>query len=180
MVLNNYSYEVSHRNIKYPRVELKTGKLLFVLPLGHSSDILYEKHRSWIFKKISFIEGCLDSAKNKELVERSDEEFKRLIYKVTEEASLNLKVRINKVYFRKMRTKWASLSSSKNLTVNRFMKYLPQYLIEYIIFHELVHVIEKKHNNKFWKIISMKYKNYQKLEKELFEYWFKVSEKVGL
>jgi len=180
MVLNNYSYKVSYRDIKYPRVELKTGKLLFVLPLGHSSDILYEKHRSWIFKKISFIEGCLDSAKNKELVERSDEEFKRLIYKVTEEASLNLKVRINKVYFRKMRTKWASLSSSKNLTVNRFMKYLPQYLIEYIIFHELVHVIEKKHNNKFWKIISMKYKNYQKLEKELFEYWFKVSEKVGL
>ena len=116
----------------------------------------------------------------KELVERSDEEFKRLIYKVTEEASLELKVKINKVYFRKMRTKWASLSSVKNLTVNRFMKYLPQYLVEYIIFHELVHVIEKKHNNKFWKIVSMKYKDYQGLEKELFEYWFRVSEKVGI
>jgi len=180
MVLNNYSYKVSYRDIKYPRVELKTGKLLFVLPLGHSSDILYEKHRSWIFKKISFIEGCLDSAKNKELVERSDEEFKRLIYKVTEEASINLKVRINKVYFRKMRTKWASLSSSKNLTVNRFMKYLPKYLIGYIIFHELVHVIEKKHNNRFWEIIGERYKNYQKLEKELFEYWFKISGKKDL
>lgn len=180
MVLNNYLYKVSYRDIKYPRVELKTGKLLFVLPLGHSSDILYEKHRSWIFKRINFIEGCLDSAKNKELVERSDEEFKRLIYKVTEEASLELKVKINKVYFRKMRTKWASLSSSNNLTVNRFMKYLPEYLIGYIIFHELVHVIEKKHNNRFWEIISGKYNDYQKLEKELFEYWFKVSEKVGL
>ena len=180
MVLNNYLYKVSYRDIKYPRVELKTGKLLFVLPLGYKSDILYEKHRSWIFKKINFIEGCLDSAKNKELVERSDEEFKRLIYKVTEEASLELKVKINKVYFRKMRTKWASLSSSNNLTVNRFMKYLPEYLIGYIIFHELVHVIEKKHNNRFWEIISGKYNDYQKLEKELFEYWFKVSEKVGL
>ena len=180
MVLNNYSYEVSHRNIKYPRVELKTGKLLFVLPLGYNSDILYEKHRSWIFKKIKFIDGCLDNAKNKELVERSDEEFKRLIYKVTEEASLDLKVKINKIYFRKMRTKWASLSSFKNLTVNRFMKYLPQYLIEYIIFHELVHVIEKKHNNKFWEIISGKYNDYRKSEKELFEYWFKISWKRSL
>ncbi|MCL6088388.1 MAG: M48 family metallopeptidase [Actinobacteria bacterium] len=156
-------------------MELKTGRLLIVLPLGYNSDILYENHKSWIFKKISFIEGCLDSAKNKELVERSDEEFKRLIYKVAKEASLDLKVKINKVYFRKMRTKWASLSSLKNLTANKFMKYLPEYLIEYIIFHELVHIIEKKHNNQFWGIISRKYNGYQKLERELFEYWFKVS-----
>lgn len=86
-------------------------------------------------------------------------------------------IKIEQVYFWKMRTKWASLSSVRNLTVNKFMKYLSEYLIEYIIFYELVHVIEKNHNNRFWDIISGKYKDYQKLEKELFEYWFKVSEK---
>ena len=80
MVLNNYSYKVSYRDIKYPRVELKTGRLLFILPFGYNSDILYEKHRSWIFKKISFIEGCLESARSKELAERSYGEFKGLIY----------------------------------------------------------------------------------------------------
>ena len=79
-----------------------------------------------------------------------------------------------------MRTKWASLSPVRNLTINRFMKYLPQYLIDYIIFHELVHIIEKNHNNRFWEIISRKYKDYRKLEREQFEYWFKVSEKVGM
>jgi len=60
------------------------------------------------------------------------------------------------------------------------MKYLPEYLIEYIIFHELVHIIEKNHNSRFWEIISGKYKDYQKSEKELFKYWFKVSEEVGM
>ena len=79
-----------------------------------------------------------------------------------------------------MRTKWASLSSFKNLTVNKFMKYLPQCLIEYIIFHELVHVVEKKHNNTFWKMIEERYNDYQKLEKELFEYWFKISEEISV
>jgi len=180
MVLDNYSYEVSNRNIKYPRIELKTSKLLFILPPGYNADTLYEKHRNWICKKINFIEECLDGARNKELVERSDEEFKRLIYKIAEEKSIDLKVKINKVYFRKMKTKWASLSSLKNLTINKIMKYLPKYLIDYIIFHEMVHVIEKKHNNRFWEIVERKYKNYQGLEKELFEYWFKVSEKIGL
>jgi len=180
MVLNNSSYEVSHRNIKYPRVELKTGKLLFVLPLGYNSDILYENHKSWIYKKISFIEGCLDSSRSKELIERSDEEFETLIYKVINEMINNLKIKINKIYLRKMKTKWASLSSFKNLTINRLMKYLPEYLIEYIIFHELVHIAEKKHNSQFWEIISRKYKDYQKFERELFEYWFKVSGKIGI
>ncbi|MBU4077646.1 MAG: DUF45 domain-containing protein, partial [Euryarchaeota archaeon] len=38
--------------------------------------------------------------------------------------------------------------------------------------HEMVHLIERKHNEKFWKIISNKFENYDKNEKELFEYWF--------
>ena len=171
MVLNNYSYKVSYRDIKYPRVELKTGRLLFVLPFGYSSDNLFEKHKGWIYKKISFIEECLDNARNKELVERSDQEFKRLIYKIVE-------VKINKVYFRKMRTKWASLSPLKSLTVNKYMKYLPEHLTGYIIFHEIAHVIEKKHNNRFWEIVEERYKNYCEFERELFEYWFKISEKI--
>ncbi len=61
------------------------------------------------------------------------------------------------------------------------MKYLPQHLIEYIIFHEIIHVIEKKHNNRFWEIIEKRYKDYQGLERELFEYWFIISSmKIGL
>jgi predicted metal-dependent hydrolase len=177
---NSLNYKVSYRNIKYPRVELKTGKLLFILPFGYNSNILYEKHKNWIFKKINFIEECLVNAESKELAKRSDEEFKKLIYSFIKKISIDLEIKTNQTYFRKMRTKWASLSSVRNLTVNKFMKYLPEYLIEYIIFHELVHVIEKNHNNRFWEIISEKHKNYQKLEKELFEYWFKVSDKVGL
>lgn len=177
---SSLNYKVSYRDIKYPRVELKTGKTLFVLPFGYNPDILYKKHKSWIFKKINFIEECLDNAKNKELVERSYEEFKKLIYSVVKKISCDLEIKIKQVYFRKMRTKWASLSQVRNLTANKFMKYLPGYLIEYIIFHELVHVTEKKHSSRFWVMISGKYNDYQKLEKELFEYWFKVSEKVGL
>jgi len=180
MVLNNYSYKVSYRDIKYPRVELKTGKLLFVLPFGYKPNTIYDRNKGWIYKKINFIEECLNNAKGKELIERSDKEFRKLVYGIVDRISDDLKVKVSHIYFRKMRTKWASLSSLKSLTVNRFIRYLPQYLIGYIIFHELVHIIEKKHNNKFWGIVGNRYKNYRELEKELFEYWFKVSEKVSI
>ncbi len=174
MALNNYPYEISNRNIKYPRLELKTGKPVFILPFGYDPDCFYKKHENWIFKKINFVEECLDNAKNKKLIERTDDCLKKLVYEMTEKISLELRVKINKTYFRKMQTKWASLSPLKNLTINILIKYLPQYLIEYIIFHELVHVIEKKHNARFWKMVENRYKFYKNLEKELFEYWFKV------
>ncbi|OQX52170.1 MAG: hypothetical protein B5M54_09565 [Candidatus Aminicenantes bacterium 4484_214] len=57
------------------------------------------------------------------------------------------------------------------------VKYLPEYLIRYVIFHELTHLIEKRHNDKFWEIISRRYKHYQEMEREMFIYWFLVSSK---
>ncbi len=45
------NYEIVHRNIKYPRLEFKTGKLLVVLPKDHKDcGDLIEKHKGWIFK----------------------------------------------------------------------------------------------------------------------------------
>ncbi|MCD6166102.1 M48 family metallopeptidase [bacterium] len=173
----NIPYKVSHRAVKYPRLEFKIGELLIILPLGHKPDVLLEKHKDWILKKLEFIKECLESAKDKGLINRTEEEFRELIHSLARKTSKDLRVELNHIYFRRMRTKWASLSSAKNLTVNRLMKYLPEYLIRYVIFHELTHLIEKRHNDKFWEIISQRYKNYQKMEREMFVYWFLVSKK---
>ena len=175
MELCNIPYKVSHRAVKYPRLEFKTGELLIVLPLRAKPDVLLEKYKSWILKKFDFIKGCIESTKDKKLINRTEEEFRKLIHSLARKTSKDLRVELNHIYFRKMRTKWASLSSAKNLTVNRLMKHLPEYLIRYVIFHELAHIIEKRHNEKFWKIISRKFKNYQKMEREMFIYWFLIS-----
>jgi len=179
MGLHNIPYVVSYRAVKYPRLEFKTGKLLIVLPLGAKPDILLDKHKHWIIKKSEFIRRCLQSAKNKKLITRSDEKFRKLIDYFVRKTSKDLNVKLNRIYFRKMRTKWASLSSAKNLTINSLVKHLPEYLIRYVIFHELAHIIEKRHNGRFWEIISRRFKNYRKMEREMFMYWFLVSKKGG-
>lgn len=168
------NYEIVHRNIKYPRLEFKTGKLLVVLPKDHKNyGDLIEKHKGWIFKRNSEIAAALEKAQKKKLdLERTDEELRKLISSIVEDISSDLKININNLYFRRMKSKWGSCSSKKNLTINTLLKYLPEEIIEYVIFHEMVHLIERKHNEKFWKIISNKFENYGKNEKELFEYWF--------
>ncbi len=178
MELPDIPHKVSHRDVKYPRLEFKTGKLLIILPFGHKPDRLLEKHKGWVLKKSSFIEECLKDVSNKKIVERSEEEFKDLTLSFVKEASKELGKGLNKVYFRKMRTKWASCSPKKNLTINKLMRFLPNPVLRYVIFHEIVHLKEKRHTDGFWKRISKRFDNYQDLEKDLFVYWFQVMKRT--
>jgi predicted metal-dependent hydrolase len=179
MELLNIPYSVSHRNVKYPRLEFRTGKLLLVLPFGFKPDPLLEKHKSWILKKTGFIKECLKETSKKKIVRRTEEEFRDLIHSSIKRASKELGGKLKKIYFRKMKTKWASCSAKRNLTINTLMKYLPDHLIKYVIFHEIAHLKEKRHNDKFWEGISNKFDNYQELEKDLFVYWFQVTREVS-
>lgn len=228
MGLKGTEYKVSYRNVKYPRLEFKTGELLLILPYGEDPEVILEKHKNWVLKKTKFIKECFRFPSNKEIVKRTDKDFRELVHSLVEIISkeLGLKVSpvrklrrplldksqsngvallndisyltgrsiksrsrkrgiftpwqatghfsngVNNIYFRKMRTKWASCSPKRNLIINTVMKYLPEYLIEYVIFHEIAHIIEKRHNEKFWSIISKRFNNYRDLEKDLFGYWF--------
>lgn len=174
------TYKISHRDVKYPRLEFKTGELVCVLPFGESPDILLEKHKDWIDKKSKFIEECLKAAENKELILRENNQFKELIYSYVDQVCNELAVQLNNIYFRRMKTKWASLSPQRNLTVNVLMKHLPVYLIEYIIFHEIVHTLEKRHNEHFWKIVAGRFSDYQDRERDLFIYWFLIAKRPSL
>lgn len=176
MGLEGLEYKVSYREVKHPRLEFKTGELLLILPFGHDPEDLLEKHRNWIIKKSEFISECLRDSSGKKIIERTDDVFKNLVYFTVERISTELGLKVNNIYFRKMRTKWASCSSKRNLTINSLMKHLPQELVEYITFHEITHLVEKRHNENFWNIISNRFENYKEFEKDLFGYWFLIQQ----
>ncbi len=168
-------YKVLYRAVKYPRIELNTGELVLILPFGCKPEPILEKHKRWIRKKMGFIEECIKSTSRKQVIRRKDEDFRILVYASSQEACKRLGVKLNRIYYRRMKTRWASLSHKKNLTINTWVKYLPDDLIEYVIFHEVAHLCERRHNDKFWGLIRRRYKDYPKIEKELFANWFVVA-----
>ena len=89
---------------------------------------------------MAFIEDCLRACPNKKTVERTEKEFKSLIRLLAKKASKGLGEGLNKIYFRMMKTKWASCSARRNLTINRLMRFLPEPLLNYVIFHEIAHL----------------------------------------
>ena len=169
---NKITYKVVYRPIKYPRVELKTGKIVIILPKGHDPEQILRRHEKWIQDKLNIISKALNETEKKSLVNRGRDDLKRIVERFVGSYERELGVNINKIFIRRMKTKWASCSSRRNLTINELMKYLPEQLIGYVVYHELAHLIEKRHNEKFWRIISRRYSDYQKFENQLLAYWF--------
>ena len=46
------------------------------------------------------------------------------------------------------------LQFPRNVNINNYLMHLPSYLIEYVVFHEVAHLVEMGHNKRFWKIIA--------------------------
>jgi hypothetical protein len=174
-------YTVDYRNVKHPRLEYKTGTLLLILPKGSKNEKqTLEKYQKWIQKKELTIKKALEEAKTKNLnLNRTDKELRKLIHTLAQNYQTQLNTKINKIIYRKMKTKWASHSKNNNLTVNTLLKYLPQDTIEYIIYHEIIHSIERKHNQNFWNIITKKFPDYQNKEKDLLTYWFTLQKTIN-
>lgn len=176
----NVEYDIVHRNVKYWRLELKNEKLVLIAPEGHDDyGKIIEKHKNWIYKKFKAMKASKDEAKQRELnYERSEEEFRGMIQELVKKFSLELDVTVNKVYFRRMKSRWGSCSSRNNININRYLKYLPEYLIEYVVFHEVAHLVELNHSKRFWDIIYEKFNDYKEMEKELSIYWFAIKETI--
>lgn len=174
-------YTVAYRNVKHPRLEYKTGTLLLILPKTSKDEKqVLEKYKKWIQKKELVIRKSLEEAQVKNLnLNRTDKELRNLIHTLAQNYQTELNTKIDKIYFRKMKTKWASHSRNGNLTVNTLLKHLPQDIIEYITYHEITHSIERKHNEKFWNIINKKFPDYQNKEKDLLTYWFIIQKKIN-
>jgi len=93
------------------------------------------------------------------------------IVKIANEYSKKLNVDYKKIFIRQQTTKWSSCSLKKNLSFNLKIVSLPEELIKYLVFHEMLHLIEKKHNGNFISLTQKEFPNYKEIEKKLYEYW---------
>lgn len=59
-------------------------------------------------------------------------------------------VKAGRVFLQKMKTKWGSCSTGqKNIRINTELAKKPLHCLEYIVAHELTHLLERNHNDNF-------------------------------
>jgi len=72
-----------------------------------------------------------------------------------------------KVAIRNQRSRWGSCSRKGNLNFNFRLLFLPTHLQNYVIVHELCHLVELNHSANFWKRVSETMPNYKEYRLEL-------------
>ena len=68
-----------------------------------------------------------------------------------------------------MKYRWASCTPKNNILFNWRIIKAPMYVLEYLVAHELAHLIEQNHTPEFWNIVSIQVPNYEKAKKWLKE-----------
>jgi predicted metal-dependent hydrolase len=65
-----------------------------------------------------------------------------------------LSISYGKVSIRSQKLRWGSCSKEGNLNFNLLLSALPLNIIDYIIIHELFHLVEFNHSEHFWKLVE--------------------------
>lgn len=84
--------------------------------------------------------------------------YKEMAYDILEDRvghfarTMNLSPRSIKI--KRMKTRWGSCSSSGNLNFNWVLVMAPLPVIDYVVIHELAHLVHMNHSRDFWHLVA--------------------------
>ncbi len=74
---------------------------------------------------------------------------------------------INSVRLKNLKSKWGSCSCKKNINLNTALLFAPEEVLDYVLIHELAHLVEPNHSNKFWEQVERAMPDYREKVKWL-------------
>ena len=136
-------------------------------------DVIYRYGKHEIVKKHSKLElyvGKNTSYKNKLSVlnEWYRSELKKELENLVSKWEKKIGVKLNRWEVKKMKTKWGSCNiEAKNIWFNLELAKVPIECIEYIVVHEMVHLLERHHNNRFKELLGKYLSDWERRKKLL-------------
>tara|TARA_R110002072_G_scaffold303107_2_gene493830 strand:- start:111119 stop:111838 length:720 start_codon:yes stop_codon:yes gene_type:complete len=141
-----YVMEVQHKDVK-PSVELKHRRLILTVrpdaDVLKRAEVLHAWHRQLMHELIPPLISKWES---------------------------KLNVSVNGYYLQRMKTKWGSCNAAAgNIRLNTELVKKPKDLVEYVLVHEMVHLIEPTHSARFVALLNQHYPSWREARAELNE-----------
>jgi predicted metal-dependent hydrolase len=96
------------------------------------------------------------------------QQIKRLIPALVIKWESILQVKVNDTRIKQMKTKWGACNiEARRIWLNLELVKKPEHCLEYILVHEMVHLLERYHNERFLLLMNRYLPNWEKLKKEL-------------
>jgi len=143
----------------------RRGSVKAALDFVRKKDLWIKKHQAAIKEYEDKKKAANDAFLNID----KKEARKKIISRLEELARQN-GFTYRKVSIRNQRTRWGSCSGKCDISLNLKLVALPQDLLDYVIFHELVHTRVHNHSKKFWAELDKYVGNGKVKAKRLVEY----------
>jgi len=94
--------------------------------------------------------------------------LKELVPKLIKRWGKEIKVNVNEFAIKKMKTKWGTCNiDAGRIWLNLELAKKPLACIEYIVVHEMVHLLERKHNDNFISYMNKFLPRWKKIKEQL-------------
>ena len=156
---------------KYPigieQKEFVSGETLMYL--GRNYQLLVEESEAnnVLFDQRFIISKANQSTANELFKRWYKAQALKKIEPIAKRVASNLGVEYNQCKVSEMRYRWGSCTPSNNIIFNWRIIKAPMFVVEYLVAHELVHLIEANHTTKFWNTLSIQVPNYKRAKKWL-------------
>lgn len=74
---------------------------------------------------------------------------------------------LKKVTLKNTSTRWGSCSHDGNISISTRLLFAPILILDYVLIHELCHLVHHNHSASFWNLVAHIYPNYKQAEKFL-------------
>ncbi len=82
------------------------------------------------------------------------QQAKRILVEMTEYYADIMQVTVNSISIKDQKTRWGSCSSKHNINYNYRLVMAPKPVMEYVVIHELCHLLHMNHSKEFWKEVE--------------------------
>ena len=170
--MGNIKIEIQRRKIKNMNIYIKPpkGDVLVTVPMRISDEEVFrflKKKEQWILKN----HEKMKNQKTFQQKEISIEQRKWLENKIIEYAMKwepVMGVHCTGFMIGNMKTRWGSCSiHSKKIRINLQLAAKPEECIEYVLVHELCHLLEPSHNERFYYFMDLYLPDWENRKKKL-------------
>ena len=164
-------YEIIYSKRRTISFIIKNGQLIVRAPIGAKKDQidkLVVNHKDWIEKSLikSKIKSEIENISKYE-EEHLRKQAKKVLKEKIEHYSKIMNLKYGRVTITCAKTRFGSCSSKGNISFSfRLMKY-PEAAIDYVVVHELAHLVELNHSQRFWNIVASVFPDYKDRKKLL-------------
>lgn len=133
--------EVDHS----PEIELKHSQLVMKIKAGASRDKMKSLLEEWY-----------------------REQIRLAVPELVTKYSSRLNVSVDKLFVQEMKTQWGGSNPSRNnIRLNTDLARKEPLYLEYVVLHEMVHLLEPTHNARFTALMDMYMPNWRQIRDEL-------------